>query len=60
MDSEDPRVGRLLQKITGLLTKEMVEIEPHGKDALEITYDDGSRIRVTLTQIDPPRGEVLH
>lgn len=59
-DAEDPRVTRLVTKIAGLLTKEMVEMEPHGKDAIEITYADGCRVRVTLEQLDPPMSEIRH
>ena len=50
----------VLARLSALLTKDMVDVTPYGKNSVDITYEDGECVRVTILRLDPPRGEVLN
>lgn len=55
--SETPAV---LLRLMRLLQKDILETTAVGKNGIEVTYEDGERIMITIDQIDRPRGEVLN
>lgn len=49
-----------LKKLIALLKKDIVLTETVDKNTIELTYEDGERVRLSMLQLDRPASEVLN
>lgn len=57
LDESTPKV---LLKLLSLLQKDIIDTATPDANTVELSYDDGERVRVTLVQLDRPRSDVLN
>lgn len=57
---DDASTPKVLLKLLSLLQKDIIDTATPDANTVELQYDDGERVRVTLVQLDRPRSDILN